>query len=135
MKIAFSKSATALAFSLLAASCGVAHADASHVTANSGKKLRLAFASEVKPDCTFGGMPVIHVVKDAAHGRVRIQTEPGFPSFDEGNPRHFCNEWRIKGFGVYYTSDDGYVGDDFVSLHYDFGGGDETTDEYAITVQ
>jgi hypothetical protein len=135
VKIAISKSVTAVAFNLLAASCGVAHADASHLTANSGQELRLAFASEVKPDCTLGGIPVIHVVKDAAHGRIRIQPEQGFPSFEEGNPRHFCNEWRIKGLSVYYTPDDGYVGDDFVSLHYDFGGGDEATSDYAITVQ
>jgi hypothetical protein len=135
MKIALPNRVTAVAFSLLAAPWGVAHADTSHLTANSGKELRLTFASEVKPDCTFAGMPVIHVVKDATHGRIRIRTEPGFPGFDEDNPRHACNEWRIKGLGVYYTSDDGYVGDDFVTLHYDFGGGDEATDDYAITVQ
>ncbi|MGA2494157.1 MAG: hypothetical protein ABSF67_14600 [Roseiarcus sp.] len=135
MKIVFSKSVTAVAFNLLAASCSVALADPSHLTANSGKTLRLAFASEEKPDCTFAGMPVVHVVKDATHGRIRIQTEQAYPSFDEDNPRYFCNEWRVKGLGVYYTSDDGYVGDDFVSLHFDFGGGDETTDDYAITVQ
>jgi hypothetical protein len=135
VKIALSKRVTAVAFILLAASCGVVHAEPSHLTANSGKKLRVAFASEEKPDCTFAGMPVIHVVKDAKHGRIRIQTERGHPSFDADNPRYFCNEWRIKGLVVYYTSDDGYVGNDFVSLHFDFGGGDETTGDYAITVQ
>lgn len=134
MKIALPKSAAAVALTLLVL-CGVADAEPLRLAASSGKPLRVVFASAEKPDCTFAGMPVIHLVKDPAHGRIQIQTEKGHPNFDADNPRRFCNEWRIKGLGVYYTSDVGYVGDDLVTLHFDFGGGDEMTADYVLSVQ
>ena len=134
MKIALPKSAAAVAFNLLAA-YGVAHAEPARFAASSGKELRVVFASAEKPDCTFASLPVIHVVKDTAHGRIRIQTEKGYPNFDADDPRYFCNEWRMKGLGVYYTSDNGYVGEDFATLHFDFGGGDEATIDYVFAVQ
>jgi len=134
VKIALPKPAAAATVGLLAA-FGVAHAEASHLPASSGKALRVVFASAEKPDCTFANMPVVHIVKDAAHGRIRIQAEKGNPNFGPDDPRYFCNEWRIKGLGVYYTSDNGYVGDDFATLHFDFGGGDETTIDYVFSVR
>jgi len=135
MKIAFSGSAAAAAFGLFAESCGLAHADASRFTAKSGQELRLVFASDVKPDCSSAGAPVIHVINDAQHGRVRIQPEQASPSFAQNNPRSACNQRRITGVGVYYTSDKGYVGDDFVTLHYEFDDGGEQIEDYAIAVK
>jgi hypothetical protein len=134
VKIALPKPAAAAAFGLFAA-YGVAHAEPSRLTASSGKELRVVFASAEKPDCTFASMPVVQVVNDAAHGHIRIQAEKGRPNFGLGDPRYFCNEWRIKGLGVYYTSENGYVGDDFATLHFDFGGGDETTIDYVFSVR
>jgi len=135
VKIAFSASVAAVAFGLLAESCGLAHADASRFTAQSGRELRLTFASDVKPDCSVGGAPVIHVINDAQHGRIRLQPEQASPSFAQDNPRSVCNQRRVAGVGVYYTSDKGYVGDDFVTLHYEFDDGGQQIEDYAITVK
>jgi len=136
VKIAFSRSAAAtFALGPLTALCGAASADATQLTAEGGKETRLAFISEVNPDCSFGGLPTVQIVGAAEHGQIDIRTERRFPSFEEGNPRFGCNRWRAKGIGVYYTPDEGFLGDDSVTLRYQFesGGGGEA--DYAITVK
>jgi len=129
-----SRSATVIALGLLAAPSGVALADPVRFTAMSGRELRLAFASEMGLDCSSSSTPDIQIAADAQHGKVRIVYDRGKPSFTEDNPRYACNSRSIKGLGVYYRSEKGFVGDDSLSLHYVFHDGGEQTIDYAITV-
>jgi len=134
--IAFSGRKAAAAFGLFAAAVsGAANADPARLTANSGRELRLAFVSEVNLDCTVAGTADVIVVNAPLHGQLRIQNERGFPSFTEDNPRRACNKWQVKGIGVYYTSDKGYTGDDYVTLHYGFPDGEEETGDFIVTVK
>ncbi len=136
MTIAFSARKAAAAFGLFAAvACGAANADPSRLTADSGRELRLAFVSEVNLDCTSAGSADIGAINAPLHGQIRVQNELGFPSFAEDSPRHACNQWKVKGVGVYYTSDKGYAGDDYVTLHYGFPDGEEATGDFVITVK
>lgn len=118
-----------------ATSCGAAFADPARQTVTSGQGVRLAFVSELNPDCSPAGAPIIHLLGDPLHGQVHLQSETGFPTFDEGNPRRICNQRRVQGVSAYYTSDKRYEGDDFVTLHYEFSDGSEATSDFVITVK
>lgn len=118
-----------------AAACGAANADPARLTADSGRELRLAFVSEVNVDCTPAGTAVISTVNSPLHGQLRVQNERGFTSFTEDSPRYTCNQRRVAGVGVYYTSDRGYTGEDNVTLHYGFPDGEEATGDFVIVVK
>jgi len=134
--IALAGRKTAAAFGFFAAAaCGAANADPARLTADSGREVRLAFVSEVNVDCTPAGTAVISTVNSPLHGRLRIQNERGFTSFTEDSPRYACNQRRVAGVGVYYTSERGYTGEDNVTLHYGFPDGEEATGDFVIVVK
>ena len=118
-----------------ATSCGAALADPARPKADSERDIRLAFVSELNPDCSSAGVPIIHLVNDPLHGKIHLQSETGSPTFDESNPRQICNQRQVQGVSAYYASDSGYVGDDFVTLHYEFSDGSEAMSDFVITVK
>lgn len=136
MAIAVSGRKLAAAFGLVAATvCGAANADPARLTADSGRDLRLVFVSEVNLDCKVAGTAVVNVINAPLHGQLRIQSERGLPSFAEDNPRRVCNQRQVKGVSVYYTSDKDYAGYDYITLHYGFSDGSETTSDFVVTVK
>ena len=136
MAIAVPGRKMAAAFGLVAATtCGGANADPARLTANSGREIRLVFVSEVNLDCKAAGTAVVDVINTPFHGQVRIQNERGLPSFAEDSPRRACNQRQVKGVGVYYTSDKDYAGDDYITLHYGFPDGNESTSDFVVTVK
>jgi hypothetical protein len=97
--------------------------------------MHLVFVAEVNPDCTIAGESVVRVVAEPSHGALRIHKEQGFTSYPDDNPRHVCNDQRVAGVSVYYTSKRGYVGPDTVTLDYVFSNGGEQSDDFALTVE
>ena len=65
-----------------------------------------------------------------AAGLVEFERLPKLP--DEEVIAHLT---QVKGVGVYYTSEKGFAGEDYLTLHYGFPDGEEATTEFVVTVK
>jgi hypothetical protein len=75
----------------------------------------LLFLIAVNPDCTIAEGEHAAVTSPPSHGRVDFAPLNDFPYFAPPNPRFKCNDRRLPGEGLYYTSDPGFHGvDQFV---------------------
>ena len=112
-----------------------AAAQAQHLTAISGKPLKLNFANSTNPDCTPVGEMVVRLTQAPQHGRVTISKADDFPSFAKNNVRYTCNKRRVAGTKTVYVSEPGYVGTDSAAIEIIFPTGATARRAYTINVK
>ena len=86
------------------------------MVAASGVPKRLQFAGSVKDDCSDKGRATIKLIEAPQHGTVQIAPAMDFPVFPWTDARYACNQRRIAGTSVHYTSRAGFVGTDIVAI-------------------
>lgn len=90
--------------------------DAYTKTSLSGQEIFIYHDTEVNPDCSNAGMPVVKAVAGPSHGSVRIIQSKVYPNFSRDNMRYKCNAKAVDGIKVLYTSDKGFKGRDKVTI-------------------
>lgn len=66
----------------------------------------------VNPDCTSAGLSTASLRVQPSQGTVEFTPVNEFPNFPSSNPRSKCNDQRIPGIGVFYTSNPAFRGTD-----------------------
>jgi Domain of unknown function (DUF4189) len=101
----------------------------------SGEKWMIGFFTSLWPDCTLRGRVVGSVTTPPQHGLLAFAPLDSFPSFPPTNAQAKCNENKIAGQGLYYTSEQGFAGEDSadIFLIYPDGSGGEI--HYTIIVK
>ena len=77
-----------------------------------GQRQRVDFIAAANPDCTISGYVTIELVAHPVHGAVEVQRLSEFGYWPPGNPRSRCNDHRLAGLGVFYTSEPAFRGTD-----------------------
>jgi hypothetical protein len=101
----------------------------------SGAKQRIGFFTTLHPDCTSRGNADIRVTKQPEHGSTEITTDINFPTYPKEHSRYKCNQHKVKGVQVNYTSAEKYVGDDALDLLILYPGGFAWEVHYDISVR
>jgi hypothetical protein len=126
---------TAVAIALALFSATAARGQSTTKYAISGRPLKLSFFSTTNPDCSSVGRPTIRLTRAPEHGRVTVTQTTDFPSFPVSNVRSQCNRRRVAGAALYYVSQRGYVGPDYVQAEIIFASGNLRQVSYAINVR
>jgi hypothetical protein len=90
----------------------VAGSSSAQTAAKSGQSVRLHFYDSIDKDCTSLGKIVISMIRDPAHGKLRIVEAKTYPHFLATNPRVICNTTLLPATFVFYQSDPGFKGID-----------------------
>ncbi len=69
-----------------------------------------------------------------SHGEVDIAGEESFPGFPRDDSEARCNDRRVSGWRVYYTSTSGFVGIDAFSVSTIAADGFRFVINYSVTV-
>ena len=101
----------------------------------SGIPLQVYFGTAINPDCSSMGDIVFSVKVPPAHGKVVFQRAAQFPNFTKDNQRYKCNEQRLPGTAVIYTSDKDYSGDDQFTVNLVTPVGQLVTFRYLVKIQ
>jgi hypothetical protein len=101
----------------------------------SGRPLKLSFFSTTNPDCSTVGRPAIGLIRQPEHGRVTVTQTSDFPNFLASNIRSECNRRRVAGAVIYYVSQRGFVGTDYVQAEIIFASGNLRQVSYTINVR
>ena len=83
-----------------------------------GQRQRVYFITHVNPDCTSAGSVIPRVTSVPGHGTVEFAPGDEFPNFQPSNVRVKCNDQRVPGIGVFYTSEPDFNGVDEFTLTY-----------------
>ena len=81
------------------------------VGAVSGRRQQVDFKAAINPDCTTVG-ETLFSLSQPLHGSADVQPGLQFASFSPPNPRVHCNDRRVQGTAVFYTSAPDYRGPD-----------------------
>src|SRR5262249_43599797 len=87
------------------------------------------------PDCTLRGRIVGSVTAPPQHGLLAFATLDSFPSFPQTNAFAKCNENKIAGQGLYYTSEPGFAGEDSADIFLIYPDGSGGEFHYTIIVK
>jgi hypothetical protein len=102
--------------------------------AMSGERQRVDFVASINPDCTPAGERV-DLISKPAHGSVDFAQSQEFAAFPQANPRSKCNERRIPGTSVFYTSEPGFRGVDTFTQTLLITNGQQRTTRISVTVR
>jgi len=127
------RSAITIALALFSATA--AQAQSATKYAVSGRPLKLSFFNSTNPDCSTVGRPTIRLIRAPEHGRVTVTQATDFPNFPVSNIRNQCNRRRVAGAAIYYTSQRGFVGTDYVQAEIIFASGNLRQASYTINVR
>jgi hypothetical protein len=86
------------------------------VGASSGKRQQVHFIAAVNPDCSTAGKVIVDFVSKPAHGTVEFEQASEFGVWAPSNPRAKCNDRRVLGTAVFYTSEPAFRGLDLFML-------------------
>ena len=101
----------------------------------SGEKWMIGFFTSLWPDCTLRGRIVGSVTTPPQHGLLAFAPLDSFPSLPPTNPFAKCNESKIAGQGLYYTSEPGFVGEDSADIFLIYPDGSGGEFHYTIIVK
>jgi hypothetical protein len=147
MKLTLMRAATTIAIVLFSATASrgdiaivlfstiASRGDSATKYAISGRLLKLGFANSTYPDCSTGGRPTIRLIRAPEHGRVTISQTRDFPSFPVSSIRSECNRRRVAGAAVYYVSQRGFLGTDYVDVEVIFANGELRQRSFTINVR
>ncbi|MGZ5803151.1 MAG: hypothetical protein ACXWJT_03110 [Xanthobacteraceae bacterium] len=113
-------------------SVGAAHAQRYVVN---GQTVQLHFFASVNPDCSARGKPTVHITQPPQHGRASVAATRDFTYFPASNVRSACNQRRVSGVAVKYTSQRGYVGSDSVGAQVIYPSGGYRRGTFNIAVR
>jgi hypothetical protein len=83
----------------------------------SEKSRRIEFFTSLNPDCTVMGEIEVRITKEPKHGKVDTAAgADGYPGYPKTSDRYKCNEQKVQGTQVNYTSEANYIGNDVVDL-------------------
>jgi hypothetical protein len=86
------------------------------VAASPGKRQHVDFIAAVNLDCSTAGAVVLDFISKAAHGTVTFEQASEFGVWSPANPRFKCNDRRVPGTAVFYTSEPTFQGVDLFVL-------------------
>ena len=95
----------------------------------SGRPLKLSFFNSTNPDCSSPGRPTIRLSRAPEHGRVSLRQTMDFPS-----SRSQCHQRRVAGTALYYVSQRGFSGTDYVQADVIFASGNLRPYSYTVNV-
>ena len=101
----------------------------------SGEKWMIGFFTSLWPDCTLRGRVVGSVTTPPQHGLLAFAPLDSFPSFPPTNAQAKCNENKIAGQGLYYTSEQGFAGEDSANIFLIYPDGSGGEIHYTIIVK
>jgi len=101
----------------------------------SGRAVRLDFFNTTNPDCSTVGRPTIRLIREPEHGRASVTHTADFPTFPASNIRSECNRRRVAGAAIYYVSQRGFIGTDYVLAEIIYASGTFTQWSYTINVR
>jgi hypothetical protein len=93
-------------------------------SAKSGVKTALSGFYKVNDDCSSRVLPELKVVSGPSHGTIDFSRGSSRPSFRQGERRYKCNSQNVSKIYVNYTSAQGFVGEDSVTISSKTAGSD-----------
>jgi hypothetical protein len=76
----------------------------------------VSFIAAVNPDCSTAGKVAVDFISKPAHGTVEFEQVSEFSFFPPTNPRSKCNDRRVSGTAIFYTSEPTFQGLDLFVL-------------------
>ena len=104
-------------------------------TVPTGVKRQLGFFTSLNADCSTTGDVQSRLVKQPANGAVELEDGYGYPNYEITNQRYGCNRGIVMGVRVFYTSQEGYLGQDGFETEFFTPTGAEVVWEYSVTVK
>src|SRR5215470_19735909 len=126
---------TAVTIALALFSATAAQGQSATKYAVSGRPLKLSFFNSTNPDCSTVGRPTIRLIRAPEHGRITVTQTTDFPNFPVSNIRNECNRRRVPGAAVYYVSQRGFLGTDYVEVEIIFASGTLRQQSFTINVR
>jgi hypothetical protein len=74
------------------------------------------FSFSANADCTVDGLPTLRIVKQPAHGTVRVTPREDYAISSPGNFLESCGDRKVSGMSLDYTPAKGYSGADLVEF-------------------
>jgi hypothetical protein len=121
------RTAVTITFALLSATGAQGQTAVKNVI--SGNSLKLSFFNSTNPDCSSRGPSTVRLVRSPEHGRVSFRRTADFPS-----SRSQCHQRRVPGTALYYQSQRGFGGMDYVEAEVIFPSGNLRRYSYSINV-
>jgi hypothetical protein len=121
------RTAITITFALLSAT--TAQGQSATKNAVSGHSLKLSFFNSTNPDCSSRGQSTIRLIRAPQHGHVTFAQTTDFPS-----SRSQCHLRRVPGTAMYYVSQRGFIGTDYVEAEIIFPTGNLMQRSYTINV-
>jgi transglutaminase-like putative cysteine protease len=100
-----------------------------------GQQIRIGFMYNLEPDCSSNSVASVRIIEQPQHGEAILKEDTGFTSFAKDNPRFECNSKRSDGLAVLYRSQDGFAGQDSVTVEIGYADGRQRSWRYSIEVR
>jgi hypothetical protein len=101
----------------------------------SGTNQRIGFFHFLNPDCSTRNDVTIRVTKEPEHGTIKSAPATDFARYGKDNIRFKCNQQRVRGTEIKYTSAEKYTGNDVVEVTVIFGDGFAWEVHYDVKVR
>ena len=101
----------------------------------SGSESRISNLYIVHADCTPGPQPEWRVINKPKHGELRFERMTVPVNLKENTPRAHCNGKPIDAVGVFYKSNDSFVGEDRIILDVNYKVGFISRHVYVVDVR
>ena len=82
----------------------------------SGQRQLLVSFYATASDCTSLGYPTLKVAQAPRHGEVSVEQGTALADFGKEDVRSVCNGKSVPATVIYYTSVDGFIGEDSVAF-------------------
>jgi hypothetical protein len=86
----------------------------SQVIADQSKQI--GFLYELKPDCSTAAFATVSTIEPPKHGKISIDRGTGYSNFPQNNPRFDCNKNQSEGVKIAYEPNQGFIGDDTLTV-------------------
>jgi hypothetical protein len=104
-------------------------------TVVAGIRYPMGFYTELHPDCTSAGYPIVRMAVRPSHGSMTTEESTDYPSYAKDNQRYDCNLRKVPGTHVFYQSEPNFVGADAAVIEVIFPSATSRTVTYSLTVK
>ena len=105
------------------------------IGASPGQRQRVAFVSSLNPDCSSKGPATIEFLSKPAHGAVAFERTQDFARHASADPIAQCDDRRVPGTAIYYTSEPSFRGNDVFIVNVLFPDGNRSGVPFTMSVQ
>jgi hypothetical protein len=95
---------------------------------------QIAFLYELKPDCSTAAFATVSTIEPPKHGKVSIDRGTGYSNFPQNNPRFDCNKNQSEGVKIAYEPNQGFIGDDTLTVEILYADKSVSRRHYSIKV-